>query len=205
MRARSSCCRPARPTRRSAGAVRARLHLQAPYAIAVGTHPRKNLEVIIEALARSRAGLDLLLVGASSDAGVVGRLERRARQAGVEGRVRILNHVPREDLAALYAGAAASVYASSYEGIGIPPLEAMACGCPVVAAAAGAIPEVVGDGAMLVPVGDAQALGAAMDSVAVDAAIASRLRLKAEARVAALDWAATTAKLMAVLERAAPR
>jgi len=92
----------------------------------------------------------------------VGRaVARRLRARAPEG-VEILGEVPPTQLASLYRRAACLVYPSLYEGFGIPPLEAMACGCPVAASTAGAIPEVCGDAAVLFDPLDVEAMAAAM-------------------------------------------
>ena len=118
-----------------------------------GIDRRKNVNLLPEVLRRARAGgLDLDLVFA-------GRIEKEpsslrwrgpSGSAGVEKNVRFLGYVPDADLSALYAGAWALVEPSLFEGFGLPVLEAMAAGAPVVASNRGAIPEVAGDAALLV-------------------------------------------------------
>ena len=88
----------------------------------------------------------------------------------------LAGYVPDEDLATLYGGALAFVYPSLYEGFGLPPLEAMQCGTPVIAGRVASLPEVVGDAGILVDLGDPDTLGAAMLRLYRDAGLRERLQ-----------------------------
>ena len=125
--------------------MRAKLALAQPYVLAVGTaSARKRLDLLVPgARALAERGIDLVLAG--SDRGYL---------RGTETGLRRLGYVEEVDLPALYAGARAVVMASTYEGFGLPCLEAMAAGVPVVAAAAGALPETCGAAALLFDPGD---------------------------------------------------
>jgi len=163
-------------------ALLARRGLARPFLLVVGAlEHRKAPDVALAALAAlddRRATLAF--------AGPPGRVDvaAEARRRGVAARVRILGHVPDPELAALYAAAAALVHPSRAEGFGLPLVEAFAAGAPVVAARAGAVPEVVGDAAVLVPPDDPQALGAALDRVLADADLGRALRARGRARLA---------------------
>jgi glycosyltransferase involved in cell wall biosynthesis len=126
--------------------------LEGDYVLAVGTlEPRKNLARVIEATAR--AGVELRLVG-----------ERGWGDAGVSGEhVSWLGRIDDDELAAAYRGARCLVFPSLYEGFGIPALEAMACGTPVVTSAGGALEEVTGGAAVLVDPLDPAAIAAGID------------------------------------------
>ena len=126
--------------------------LEGDYVLAVGTlEPRKNLARVVEATAR--AGVELRLVG-----------ERGWGDAGASGaHVSWLGRIDDDDLAAAYRGARCLVFPSLYEGFGIPALEAMACGTPVVTSAGGALEEVTGGAAVLVDPLDAAAIAAGID------------------------------------------
>lgn len=142
-------------------------HVGAPYLLAVGTlQPRKNLQAALHAFELLVAdGLDhrLVVVGARGwrDAELLARVERSPASSRIELTGRVEDHT----LLDLYRGAACLLYPSRAEGFGFPPLEAMACGTPVVCANAGSLPEVVGNACMLVAPGDAPGLAAAVAHV----------------------------------------
>lgn len=141
--------------------------------------PHKNHARLFEAFARVRADrpeLGLVLTGVGHDPG--------ALPAGVETRGR----VSPDDLVALYRRAGALVFPSLYEGFGLPPLEAMACGCPVAASNAGSLPEVVGDAAVLFDPLDPDAIAAAMVEALDRADELTRLGFE---RAAGFTWEAT--------------
>ena len=170
-----------------------------------GLDVRKNVPLILHALARTRretrkaqeaqGGEDIHLV-------IVGRLPERdtpffpdprrvARELGVEKWVHFVGWIEDEDKAALYSGARAFVFPSLYEGFGLPPLEAMSCGTPVIASTAGSLPEVVGDGGLLVDPADEEALARAMLRLWTDDALHDQLRERALAQAARFTWERT--------------
>jgi glycosyltransferase involved in cell wall biosynthesis len=163
------------------------------YALFVGTlQPRKEPTVAIEALSLlGDADLNLVLVG--PDKGGRADTERAAAELGVAGRIELRGHVPQDELAALYRGAACLVFPSRYEGFGLPALEAMASGTPVVATTAGALPEVAGDAAILVEERNAPALAGG-----IERAIADRERLRAAGleRARRYSWAETARRTL---------
>src|SRR5437764_15068040 len=110
------------------------------------------------------------MVGPDKGSGAEAR--RAASRLGLNGRVEFAGHVEKQELAELYRGAACLVFPSRYEGFGLPALEAMASGTPVVATAAGALPEVAGDAAVLVDERDPAALAGG-----IERALAERDRL----------------------------
>jgi len=144
--------------------VRLRYGLKSRYILNVGTiEPRKNLPSLIKAFASVAAAVEDL------DLIVVGRKGWKwqetfevAEQSSVRHRIRFLEYVPPGDLPAMYAGAELFVYPSFYEGFGIPPLEAMACGVPVITSNTSSLPEVVGAAAVQVDPGDTIALQESM-------------------------------------------
>jgi glycosyltransferase involved in cell wall biosynthesis len=173
---------------------RRRAGLPFAYLLHVGTlHPRKNLPVLIEAYARLRARrrTDHHLV-------LVGRRERGAadllrsiRARGLEG---VVHHVETLDEAALrgaYGAATALVLPSLYEGFGVPVLEAMSCGCPVLSSWAGALPEVCGDAAILFDPRDPDALAAHLERVVDDAQLRQDLVRRGLANCARFSWERT--------------
>jgi glycosyltransferase involved in cell wall biosynthesis len=134
--------------------VRERYQIRGRFVLFAGNvKPHKNLERLIRAFARVRCqegNEDLRLVLIGDDVGRYASLRRTADEAGVRQEVRFFGFVPHETLAALYRMATVFAFPSLYEGFGLPPLEAMACGTPVVTSRISSLPEVVGDGALLV-------------------------------------------------------
>jgi alpha-1,3-rhamnosyl/mannosyltransferase len=184
-------------------AVRQRYGLSegAPYVLYVGSEdPRKNVEVLLRAFALVSPRLPqlrLLKVGPAQHQGQRRRLEGLAGELGIGPAVRFLDHVPEPDLPALYNAAAVCVLPSAYEGFGLPVLEAMACGTPVVCAAAGALPELAGGAAPLFPAHNAEALAGVLLELLRDPARRADLARRGLARAAQLTWqqtAATTAE-----------
>jgi len=164
------------------------------YCLYVGdVHPRKNLPALAAALGRlGDPGLELL---------VVGRAGHRGRAIIAESGARWLGPQDDETLADLYRAAAVTAYPSLYEGFGLPVVEAMACGSPVVAARRGAIPEVAGEAAILVePDADGIAEGIA---AALEPGTADRLRAAGPARAAAYGPRRTGESAWAAFRRAA--
>lgn len=135
-------------------ALRRRHRLQPGYLLYVGgIDRRKNLPFLLEvtrAIVAQRPDAELVLAGRYRDDPDFPDLVARLQRLGLEQSVRLGGYVAEEDLAALYSGAAVFVYPSLYEGFGLPPLEAMTCGAPVVAADRTALPEVLGHAALLV-------------------------------------------------------
>jgi glycosyltransferase involved in cell wall biosynthesis len=165
---------------------------RAPYALFVGgIQPRKDPLTAVEALGRLDGDLALVVAGAEKRGG--DELRSAVRRLGLEQRVELAGHVGREELAGLYRGATCLVFPSRYEGFGLPVLEAMASGTPVVAAATGAVPEVAGDAAVLVEPGDPDALAAGIEQ-----ALANRERLVAAGlvRARAFTWAETARRTL---------
>lgn len=129
---------------------RKRLGLDRPYLLTVGTlEPRKNIPFLVEVFEKLQS-FDGLLVIAGMPGWKYEPILERFRSSPAADRIRYLRYVPECDLPALYAGAELLVFPSFYEGFGFPPLEAMACGCPVVTSAGGSLPEIVGNAAPII-------------------------------------------------------
>lgn len=168
----------------------ARLGLEPGFLLAVGTvEPRKRLGLAIEAIARlSATGEGPQLVVAGRPGPDLEPLRARIRVLGLGDRVRFLGHVPDGELRALMDAAGALVYPSGYEGFGLPVVEAMAAGLPVIAAPGGAVEEVAAGAALLVDPVDTDALALAMHRVRADGALAAWLREAGRARAGAFSW-----------------
>jgi len=167
-----------------------------------GREARKNLAGLFAAYAASGLGAEMHVTGEEATLGPVDRAALDALAPPLRARVRFLGFVPDAALPGLYRGASMLVFPSRGEGFGLPPLEAMACGTPVVAGRAGSIPEVVGDAALLVDPGDPAAIAAAMRRLDGDHGLRARLVAKGLARAAALRWPACAEATMAVYRAA---
>lgn len=175
--------------------VRERLGLARPFVLAAGTlEPRKNLVRLIEAWSGLDAGgRELVLVGPPGwDFDSIVR-DARAHD------VRMLGFVSDDDLAVLYGMCDAFCYPSLYEGFGLPVLEAMAAGAPVITSTVSSLPEVAGDAALLVDPRDPGAIRAALARVLSDVGERERLRAAGPARAAQFSWAQTAAQTLGAL------
>lgn len=169
-----------------------------PYLLFVGAlQPRKNPVLMLEAFARLDGDLRLLMVGPAKSG--TAEVHASVDRLGLRDRVELLGHVDRATLAALYRSAECFVFPSSYEGFGLPLLEAMASGTPVVAADTTSLPEVAGDAAVLVPLSDPQVLA---DGITTALAQRDRLVEAGRARAARFTWAALTDRTVEAYELA---
>ncbi|HEX8324153.1 MAG TPA: glycosyltransferase family 1 protein [Tepidisphaeraceae bacterium] len=187
-------------------ALRQRYDLTGPYLLTLGSlEPRKNLKTLLKAwplIAARRDDLTLAVAG-----GLGGANASIFNGAGVSfddlPRVKRLGYVDDADLPALYSGATAFVFPSVYEGFGLPPLEAMACGTPVVCSNATALPEVVGEAAVTFDPLDVEEMAHAVLRVLEDTALRDRLIPRGRARAAEFTWEVATDKAWRVLSEAA--
>ncbi len=182
------------------------------YVLAVGTiEPRKGLVHLVDAfdavVAADDPGRDpqerVSLVIAGPDGWGVDQFEAAVQRCGARARIRRLGWVTDEQRADLLAGAALLAYPSIYEGFGLPPLEAMGRGVPVVCSDAGPLPEVVGDAAVLSPVGDAAGLAEAIVAVLTDDDRRAALAERGRAHAATFRWDRCADALSALYERCA--
>ena len=138
--------------------------------------------------------LDLVLTGRAG--GAVQQIEQFAADLGISDRVILTGFVPDEDLPVLYSGAELFAFVSLYEGFGLPPLEAMACGTPVIASDAASLPEVVGAAGILVDPEDTDAIAAALAEVMADDAVRTQLRQAGLQQAQQFDWSVPAGRLM---------
>ena len=167
-----------------------------PFLLAVGSaNPTKRLGALLRAwTALGRDGARLVIVGSTQET----VFASDDWPAAVQGVV-VLGSVGDNALKSLYGAAAGLVFPSVYEGFGLPPLEAMACGCPVAASRAASIPEVCGDAALLFEPENPTALKVAMASLLDDAGLREELRRRGTARAANFSWDASAAALLEAL------
>ena len=171
---------------------RARHNLPDHFILYLGTlEPRKNVDRLVRAFARLvRQGLPHSLVLAGGRGWDFEAIDRAVIEEGVEDRVRFPGYVSRADQPLWYSASDVFVYPSQYEGFGLPVLEALACGTPVVTSATSSLPEVVGAAGLTVNPGDERALADAIASVVTDPVLASSLRRAGPEQASQFTWAA---------------
>jgi glycosyltransferase involved in cell wall biosynthesis len=166
--------------------------------------PRKNLSRLVLAFASIAANpalRDVRLVLAGALGWKTESLLETMRAVGLPSdRIMLPGHVPDEDLRALLTGASVFAYPSLYEGFGLPALEAMQCGAPVVTSNTSSLPEVVGDAAICVDPTDEDALAQAVTDVLVDSSLAAELRRRGLERAKAFTWRRTVDEAVAAYD-----
>lgn len=179
--------------------VLARYGIASPYVLAVGVmQPRKNLAMLCRAFGRamrtSGLGHALVIAGKAGWATDADSLRALAREAGGDSAANALvfpGYIDDADLPAVYAAADLFAYPSLYEGFGLPPLEAMSCGTPVLVSDAPALPEVVGSAARIVAATDTDAWSAAITEMLTDDTLRQRYRAAGPRRAACFTWTET--------------
>ncbi len=180
--------------------------LSRPFLLALGSaDPRKNVVALIDAYARLpealRSSHELVIVWNYPP--VPPQMTARADSLGVSDRIRFLLEVTDDELAPLYGSTAAFVHPSLEEGFGLPLLEAMACGAPVIAFDNSSIPEITGEAAVLVRTGATDELAKRMEEVLADERLRSELSAKGLARAREFSWDRCARETIAAYERAA--
>ncbi len=183
----------------------ARHGIAAPYvAFASTIEPRKDVPTLVRAFARIAATHpDVQLVLAGGDGWGVAEARAAIGASGVATRILRPGYIDDAALAALFRRAEVVAYPSLVEGFGMPALEALACGTPLVTTSGSALEEVVGDAALLVPPADPEALGRALATVLDEPAVAARLRAAGPPRAAAFTWERSVAAHVAAYEQVA--
>jgi glycosyltransferase involved in cell wall biosynthesis len=174
-----------------------------PYFIYIGRHNSyKNLHRLIAAFAAmpSCRNCDLLLAG-TGDRRYTPQLKAQSIELGIADRVKFLDYVPYEQLPILLNRAIALVFPSLWEGFGLPVLEAMACGTPVITSNLSSLPEVTGDAALLVNPYSIEEIAAAMESIVTDSKLRSRLADLSLTRASQFSWEKTGLATVEVLKR----
>jgi len=183
--------------------VRRRYGLRDSTVLYLGTiEPRKNVTTLVAAFAEVRRALggncELVIAGAKGW-GCEG-MGRLVDDLGIADAVRFIGYVPGDLLPALYSAASVFVYPSLYEGFGLPPLEAMACGTPVITSNTSSLPEVVGDAGIMVDPRDTDALAEAIVNVLRNKELCEEMRFKGLARAKKFSWEETARRTLKVYE-----
>jgi glycosyltransferase involved in cell wall biosynthesis len=187
--------------------VRQTYGIEGEYMLSVGTiQPRKNLSRLVAAYSRLRwANPEVKLpklVLAGKCAWLYDETLRTIKELKITDSVIMTGYVPETDLPALYSGALCFIYPSYFEGFGLPPLEAMKCGAPVIVGDRTSLPEVVGNAALLVDPFDVEALAKAIETVMGDSNLRAELSVKGLARAKLFDWRETARQTLAVYKKA---
>ncbi len=184
--------------------VRERYQLHDEFVLYVGNvKPHKNLERLIEAFDRVRkrglGHLKLIIIG--DEISKYTSLRRAVHRHQLHNYVRFLGYLPEETLAVMYRLAGVFVFPSLYEGFGLPPLEAMASGTPVVTSNVSSLPEVAGDAAVLVDPYDPDAIAGGIEHVLTDERVRHDLRRKGLARAKQFSWEASVKRVHDIYEQ----
>jgi glycosyltransferase involved in cell wall biosynthesis len=185
--------------------VRERYQLHDEFVLYAGNvKPHKNLKRLIEAfnLLRRRGLTHLKLVLIGDEISKYAELRRAVHQYQLHKDVRFLGYLPEETLAVMYRLAAVFVFPSLYEGFGLPPLEAMASGTPVVTSNVSSLPEVAGDAALLVDPYDPSAIADGVEHVLTDETLRRELREKGLARAHQFSWERSVRRIREIYDEA---
>jgi glycosyltransferase involved in cell wall biosynthesis len=173
-----------------------------PFILFVGTmYRRRRVADLIRAfdiVAAKRSDVRLILVGSDPDREAAHGL----LSAAAADRVTLLPHVEESALRSLYQACTASVYLSEYEGFGLPVIEAMACGAPVVTSSTASLPEVAGDAALAVPLDDVASLAGALSRILGDPTLVADLRERGRLQADRFRWDRTARQILTALEQA---
>jgi glycosyltransferase involved in cell wall biosynthesis len=185
-------------------AFRRRAGLPERFILFVSTlEPRKNVPTLLEAYARIAGSTDAPLIIGGGKGWLYDAIFAKAHALGLGERVRFVGFIAGEDLPLWYAAATVFTLPSLYEGFGMPLLEAMACGTPVVTTTSSSLPEVVGDAGLMVPPTDAEALGAALLRLLNDAELRAELRERGFRQARRFSWSVTAERTLAAYQDAA--
>jgi glycosyltransferase involved in cell wall biosynthesis len=182
--------------------IKAKYNLTTPFILHVGTiEARKNIVRIVRAFAKGRKSSqwkhNLVLVGTPGYG--FDKIKEVIAEEKVEDSVIITGHIDNNDLSGIYSLADALIYPSLYEGFGFPPLEAMKCGCPVVASYATSLPEVIGDAGVFVDPNNEENIFGALDRVITDKKLHNKLVQQGKERVRQFTWTKTVEGILNVM------
>jgi glycosyltransferase involved in cell wall biosynthesis len=187
------------PENKDVVAVKQKYNLTGYFLMVGASYPHKNIGKAIQAFSNLKTSLpklELVIVGGKKN--YIHELQSEIRNSNI-GRVRFIDYISPADLPAFYAGAIALVYPSLYEGFGLPPLEAMACGCPVIVSNTSSLPEVCGDSAFYINPASIEDIAGAMHTLAMDQNIRYKLREKGLKRASLFNWDQTVAQIHEII------
>lgn len=186
--------------------VLAKYNLQPPYLLYIGTlQPRKNLERVLLAFSNIAANYPVHLVLAGSKGWLYDTIFARVEALGLGDRVHFPGYIAEADKAALISGATVYLYPSLYEGFGLPLLEAMACGTPILSSNLSSMPEIAGDAAWLVDPHNSEAIATGLRRLLTDTALRDRLTARGLERVQAFSWGQAAEQVLSILATVAER
>lgn len=191
-------------TGRSLDVFRMKWEIERPYVIAVGTlEPRKNLPTLLRAFARIKDQVDHQLVLVGPEGWLTGELTQTLRELDLGNRVRLTGFVSDEELGGWYSAADLFAFPSYYEGFGLPSVEAMRCGTPVLASDTSSFPEVVGDAGVLIPPRDVDLWAETMRDLLLDPARLAAMSERGRARADEFSWTRTAEETYRVYQEIA--
>jgi glycosyltransferase involved in cell wall biosynthesis len=173
------------------------------FVLFLGTlEPRKNLPLLLDAYAMVARSIDAPLLIAGSQGWLYEPVLAKAEQLGLGDRLRFVGYVDQADQHLWYAAATVFAFPSLYEGFGMPPLEAMASGTPVVVSSSSSLPEVVGDAGLVVSPSDPEELADALHRVVTDETLRAELRMRGLAQARRFSWRNTAERTLEVYREA---
>lgn len=183
--------------------VQDKFQIKKPYILFVGTlEPRKNIPSLVNAYAQAKPlHADFQLVLAGGLGWVYDEIFDAIEKSSVKENIILTEYILWEELHALYHGASLFVFPSFYEGFGLPPLEAMACGVPVITSNVSSLPEVVGNAAVLVDPHNGDEIRGGMEKVLGDGALREQLIQKGFERAALFSWEKTSEQTLKLYEK----
>ena len=193
------------PTEKAVVRTLTRYNLPRGFPLFVGTlEPRKNVRLLLDAylLLRRQAVVELPLILVGGKGWLYEAIFDAIEELGLAGAVRHLSGVGDKELAHLYHAAGVLALPSHYEGFGLPPLEAMHCGCPVIVSERGSLPEIVGDAGILLPADDVEAWAETLGKVLSDSELRERMIVRGKIQAARFTWEETAASTLALYAEA---
>ncbi len=192
------------PSAAELAAFRARASLPDQFILFLGTlEPRKNIATLLTAYAQIAATTQVPLLIAGAKGWLYEPVLAQIERLGLGEKIRLVGYIPQEDQPLWYAAATAFVFPSLYEGFGMPPLEAMACGAPTIVSRSSSLPEVVGDAALLCDPHDPEDFADALHRVLTDAVLRDDLRRRGIERATHFSWDETARRTLQVYRTAA--